>query len=42
VRPGDTLSSIARHFDLSVDDLKRLNQLSSDRIGVGDKLTVRK
>ncbi|HKW01879.1 MAG TPA: LysM peptidoglycan-binding domain-containing protein [Vicinamibacterales bacterium] len=42
VRPGDTLSSIARHFDTTVDDLKRLNQLSSDRIGVGDKLTVRK
>jgi membrane-bound lytic murein transglycosylase D len=42
VRPGDTLSSIARHFDTTVDDLKRLNQRSSDRIGVGDKLTVRK
>ncbi len=42
VRPGDTLSSIARHFDTTVDDLKRINQLSSDKIGVGDKLTVKK
>ena len=42
VRPGDTLSSIARHFDVSVTDLKRMNQLSSDTIVVGDKLTVRK
>ncbi len=42
VRPGDTLSSIARHFDTTVTDLKRLNQLSSDTIVVGDKLTVKK
>jgi LysM repeat protein len=42
VRPGDTLSSIARHFDMTVTDLKRINQLSSDNIVVGDKLTVRK
>jgi membrane-bound lytic murein transglycosylase D len=42
VRPGDTLSSIARHFDMTVTDLKRINQLSSDNIVVGDKLTVRR
>jgi membrane-bound lytic murein transglycosylase D len=42
VRPGDTLSSIARHFDMTVTDLKRINQLSSDNIIVGDKLMVRK
>jgi membrane-bound lytic murein transglycosylase D len=42
VRAGDTLSSIARHFDITVADLKRLNQLSSDTIVVGDKLTVKK
>ena len=29
-------------FDMTVGDLKRLNQLSSDRIGIGDRLTVRK
>jgi membrane-bound lytic murein transglycosylase D len=42
VRPGDTLSGIARQFDLSVTDLKRLNQLSSNTINVGDTLTVRR
>ena len=42
VRPGDTLSSIARHFDMTVNDLKRLNSLSSDRIGVGDRLMVKR
>src|SRR5579862_1016790 len=38
VKSGDTLSSIARQFDTTVLDLKRLNQLSSDTIVVGDKL----
>jgi membrane-bound lytic murein transglycosylase D len=42
VRRGDTLSRIARRFDTTVDDLKRLNQLSGDRINVGDRLTVRR
>lgn len=40
VRPGDTLSRIARQFDTSVESLKRLNRLSSDALGVGDRLTV--
>jgi membrane-bound lytic murein transglycosylase D len=42
VKPGDTLSAIARQFAMSVTDLKKLNQLSSDSISVGDKLTVRR
>jgi membrane-bound lytic murein transglycosylase D len=42
VRPGDTLYSIARQFDTTVDTLKHLNQLSTDVIVVGDKLTVRR
>jgi membrane-bound lytic murein transglycosylase D len=42
VRPGDSLYGIARQFNLSVDDLKRLNQLSSNTINVGDTLTVRR
>ena len=42
VRPGDTLSSIARQFAMSVDTLKRLNRLSTDRISVGLRLTVRR
>ena len=42
VRQGDTLSSIARQFDTTVDSLKRLNRLSSDRISVGLRLTVKR
>jgi membrane-bound lytic murein transglycosylase D len=42
VRQGDTLSSIARQFDTTVDSLKRLNRLSSDRISIGLRLTVRR
>jgi membrane-bound lytic murein transglycosylase D len=42
VKPGDTLSGIAHRFDMTVSDLKRLNQLSNDIIVVGDKLTVRR
>ena len=42
VRRGDTLLSIARRFDTTVESLKRINQLSSDRIGVGQRLTVRR
>jgi membrane-bound lytic murein transglycosylase D len=40
VRRGDTLFQIARRFDTTVDFLKRLNRLNSDRINVGDRLTV--
>ncbi len=42
VRPGDTLYGIARQFDTSVASLKEINQLSSDSISIGDKLTVRR
>jgi membrane-bound lytic murein transglycosylase D len=42
VRSGDTLFSIARQFDTTVDAIKRLNQLSGDRINPGDRLTVRR
>ncbi len=42
VKAGDTLFSIARQFETTVDVLKRLNQLSGDTIRVGDRLTVRR
>lgn len=42
VRQGDTLFSIARQFSTSVTELKRMNGLSSDRIQIGDRLTVRR
>jgi murein DD-endopeptidase MepM/ murein hydrolase activator NlpD len=40
VKPGDTLSSIARAFQTDVPTLKRLNNLSSDVLEVGMKLEV--
>jgi membrane-bound lytic murein transglycosylase D len=42
VRPGDTLFSIAKQFSTTVEELKRLNRLSSDRIKPGDQITVRR
>lgn len=42
VRRGDTLSSIARRFGTSVSSIMALNRLASDRINVGDSLTVRR
>ncbi len=42
VRRGDTLSRIARMFGTSVSSIKSLNQLSTDRINIGDELTVRR
>ncbi len=40
VRRGDTLTDIARQYGLSVDTLKELNDLKSDVIHPGMKLTV--
>jgi membrane-bound lytic murein transglycosylase D len=40
VRRGDTLSSIAKNFQISVKDLKRMNELASSRIKIGAKLHV--
>ena len=41
VKRGDTLFSIARLFDTTVASLRSLNRLRSNRISVGDRLTVR-
>jgi membrane-bound lytic murein transglycosylase D len=41
IRRGDTLTAIARKFGVSVDELRRWNQIDSDRIVVGQSLTVR-
>ena len=40
VKSGDMLGRIAGKYQLSVKELKELNQLSSDRIYVGQKLKV--
>ncbi|MGF1671505.1 MAG: LysM peptidoglycan-binding domain-containing protein [Balneolaceae bacterium] len=41
VRSGDSLSKIAREHNMTVDELKRLNNLQNDLIRVGQQLTVR-
>lgn len=38
---GDTLFSIAQRFSTTVDTIKRLNRLTTNRIDIGDRLTVR-
>ena len=42
VAKGDTLYSIARSNNLSVDDLKRINGLDSNELSIGMKLLVTK
>lgn len=41
VYKGDTLYSIARNNNLSVEELKRLNNLNSNEISIGQKLYVK-
>ena len=41
VRRGDTLSKIARRFDVALSFLRQLNQLKSNRILIGQKLRLR-
>lgn len=40
VAPGDTLWSISRRYGVTVDQIRRLNSLQSDLIGVGWRLRV--
>ncbi len=40
VKSGDSLERIARKFQISVDRLKQENQLSSDKIVVGQELAI--
>ena len=40
VKRGDTLYSISKRFNISVEDLKNLNGLNSNSIAIGQKLRV--
>ena len=40
VQPGDSLQKIARKYQISLDSLKQANHLSSDKIIVGQKLSI--
>jgi membrane-bound lytic murein transglycosylase D len=42
VRRGDTLTSIARQFETTVQSIRSWNKLPGDRIRAGDRLTVYK
>ena len=42
VKSGDTLSKIARTYSMTVSQIKSLNDLTSDLIYVGQKLTISK
>lgn len=42
VRSGDNLTQIARQFDMSINEIKSLNNLQSDMLRVGQRLTVKK
>lgn len=41
VNPGDTLYSISKKFNLTVDELKRLNSLQDNALSVGQNLKVK-
>ncbi len=41
VKQGDTLWSISRRYNLSLDELKRMNNLVSDQISIGMQLRIR-
>lgn len=40
VKPGDTLWQIGRKYYVSVNELKEVNQLTSDEIHAGDKILI--
>ena len=42
VKSGDTLYKIANKFNLTVDELKKLNNLTSNTLSIGQKLNVSK
>lgn len=40
VKPGDSLYSIAKNYNLSVDDLRKYNKLDNDLLSIGQKLKI--
>jgi len=41
VKKGDTLFSIARRYNVELDDIKRWNSLAGSHLKVGSTLTIR-
>ena len=42
VKNGDTLTTVAQKFNISPQDLRKLNKLSSNALQSGNKLLVKK
>ncbi len=42
VKAGETLYSISKQYDLPLDSLKAMNQLTTNQIGLGDTLMLRR
>ncbi len=40
VKPGDTLSSVAKAYHVTVEELKQINQLLKDDLNIGQRLTI--
>jgi len=40
VKPGDTLYNIAKRFNISVDSLKNINNLTNNLLKIGDQLLI--
>ena len=40
VKKGDTLYSVARQFNTTIDEIKRLNNLTSNNLSIGQKLII--
>jgi cell envelope opacity-associated protein A len=41
VQQGDTLYSLSRKFNLSVEELKRLNNMSNNNLAIGQQLKIK-
>lgn len=42
VQPKETLYSISRHYQVSMDDIKRWNNLTDNNLSIGQELIIRK
>lgn len=42
VKKGETLYTIAKKYSMTIDEIKRLNNLHSARLKIGQKLTIKK
>ena len=42
IKKGDTLYSLSKRYGTTVDELKRLNNLSDNNLSIGQKLIVKK